>query len=78
MIILSPGPANISERVRRALTRPAFGHRESEFSEVLADTREFLLQVCGVPQGYSCAVLSGSGTTGIEAATSISSEALAK
>lgn len=67
MIILSPGPANISERVRQALTRPDIGHRESEFSEVLADTRNLLLQVCGVPQGYSCAVLSGSGTTGIEA-----------
>ena len=57
MIILSPGPANISERVRRALTRPDIGHRESEFSEVLTDTRNLLLQVCGVPQGYSCAVL---------------------
>ena len=28
MLILSPGPANISERVRNALTRPDIGHRE--------------------------------------------------
>ena len=68
MIIFSPGPANISERVREALTMPDIGHRESEFTEILLETRSLLLQVCGVPNGYSCAVLSGSGTTGIEAA----------
>ena len=67
MIIFSPGPANISERVRLALTNPDIGHRESEFTSLLQETRDMLLEVCGVPQGYSCAVLSGSGTTGIEA-----------
>ncbi len=67
MLILSPGPANISERVRRALSVPDIGHRESEFSTLLEDTKSLLLDICGVPQGYSCAVLSGSGTTGIEA-----------
>ena len=68
MIIFSPGPANISERVRGALTNPDIGHREPEFSELLLETRALLLQVCGVSQDYACAVLSGSGTTGIEAA----------
>ena len=68
MIIFSPGPANISERVRNALTSPDIGHREPEFSELLIETRALLLQVCDVSQGYACAVLSGSGTTGIEAA----------
>ena len=68
MIIFSPGPANISERVRGALSMPDIGHRESEFTEILLETRSLLLEVCGVPSGYSCAVLSGSGTTGIEAA----------
>ena len=73
MLILSQGPANISERVRRALTGPDIGHREPEFSALLAETRTLLLQVCGVARGYSCAVLSGSGTTGIEASlTSLS------
>ena len=68
MIILSPGPANISERVRRALTSPDIGHREPEFTELLQETRSLLLGICGVPEGYACAVLGGSGTTGIEAA----------
>ena len=67
MIIFSPGPANITERVRQALTNPDIGHRESEFTDLLQETRTMLLEICGVPQGYSCAVLSGSGTTGIEA-----------
>ena len=67
MLILSPGPANISERVRRSLTSPDIGHRESEFSTLLAETRSLLLEVSGVPQGYRCAVLGGSGTTSIEA-----------
>ncbi len=67
MIIFSPGPANISERVRHALTKPDIGHREPEFTELLMETRSLLLDVCGVPRGYACAVLSGSGTTGIEA-----------
>ena len=67
MLILSPGPANISDRVRRALTNPDIGHREVEFSDLLTDTRSLLLQICDVPQGFACAVLTGSGTTGIEA-----------
>ena len=67
MLIFSPGPANISERVRRALANPDIGHREAEFSSLLDETRSLLLRICGVPQGYACATLSGSGTTGIEA-----------
>ena len=67
MLILSPGPANISERVRRALTNQDIGHREAEFTTILQETRSLLLEICGVPEGYACAVLGGSGTTGIEA-----------
>ena len=67
MLILSPGPANISERVRLALTNPDIGHREVEFSTLLQESRALLLQMSGVPKGYACAVLGGSGTTGIEA-----------
>ena len=73
MLILSPGPANISERVRKALTNPDIGHREPEFSTLLNETNSLLLEICGVAKGYSCATLTGSGTTGIEASiTSLS------
>jgi 2-aminoethylphosphonate-pyruvate transaminase len=74
MLILSPGPANISERVRLALAGPDIGHREVEFTTLLYETRALLLQVCNVPQGYACAVLGGSGTTSIEAAITSLSE----
>jgi 2-aminoethylphosphonate-pyruvate transaminase len=49
------------------LTNPDIGHREPEFSSLLNETRSLLLEICGVPKGYACATLSGSGTTGIEA-----------
>ena len=67
MIIFSPGPANISARVRQALTLPDIGHRETEFTSLLQETRSLLLEVSGVSGDYSPVVLTGSGTTGIEA-----------
>ena len=68
MLILSPGPANISERVRAALTLPDIGHRDTEFRALLRDVRGMLLEVCGVTSGYTSVALTGSGTTAIESA----------
>ena len=68
MLILSPGPANISERVRAALTLPDIGHRSAEFTALLQECQDLLLRAAGVPSGYRCAILTGSGTSGIEAA----------
>ena len=68
MLILSPGPANISEGVRAALTLPDIGHRDTEFRAILRDVRAMLLEACGVITGYSSVVLTGSGTTAIESA----------
>tara|TARA_B100002003_G_C14144323_1_gene550174 strand:- start:1611 stop:2681 length:1071 start_codon:yes stop_codon:yes gene_type:complete len=66
VLILSPGPANITDGVRAALTQPDIGHRDSEFRAILRDVRAMLLEACGVSSGYRCAVMTGSGTTGIE------------
>jgi len=66
MLILSPGPANISERVRGKLMVPDIGHRDEEFHELLRHCRELLLKVCGVSGGYSSVILNGSGTASIE------------
>ncbi len=68
MLILSPGPANITERVRLAMTLPDIGHRSCEFADLLQACRLGILQVAGVPSGYTSVVLNGSGTTGIESA----------
>lgn len=66
MIIFSPGPANISERVRRALTLPDICHRDAEFSGLLSEIRKILLEVCGVSEEYKSIVFGGSGTLAIE------------
>lgn len=70
MILLNPGPVNVSERVRRALLDPDICHRESEFSELLAGIRQKLIQafVPGGESEYTAIVLTGSGTAAVEAA----------
>ncbi len=67
MIIFSPGPANISERVRKALTLPDICHRDEEFSALLREVKELLARAAGIDTDrYEIAVLSGSGTLAIE------------
>ncbi|MDH4192706.1 MAG: alanine--glyoxylate aminotransferase family protein [Nitrospirota bacterium] len=70
MILLNPGPVNVSDRVRNALLQPDICHRESEFSELLADIRQKLLKafVPGEEDEYTAIVLTGSGTAAVEAA----------
>ena len=70
MIIFSPGPANISERVRKALTLPDICHRDTEFTEILNEVRENIIKVCGETRGYKSIIYTGSGTAGIESAIS--------
>jgi 2-aminoethylphosphonate-pyruvate transaminase len=70
MILLNPGPVNVSERVRKALLRPDICHREPEFAELLLRIRRKLLQafVPGAESDYAAIILSGSGTAAVEAA----------
>ena len=70
MILLNPGPVNVSERVRQALLRPDLCHRESEFAELLHGIQDKLLKafVPGAESEYAAAVLTGSGTAAVEAA----------
>ncbi len=69
MILLNPGPVNVSERVRRAMHRPDICHRESEFTELLHAIQQKLLQafVPGAESEYVALILTGSGTAAIEA-----------
>ncbi len=66
MILFSPGPSNISERVRNALLHPDIGHREPEFGALLNDVRNGIRDVCDVPASYEIVFLGGSGSVGIE------------
>jgi 2-aminoethylphosphonate-pyruvate transaminase len=67
VIIFSPGPSNISERVRRALLAPDICHRDSEFTELLRGVRARILDVAGVARTtYQSIVYTGSGSVAIE------------
>lgn len=67
MIIFSPGPANISERTRKALLGPDISHRGIDFEKLLAETRKLLLKTCEGTEGYNSIIFTGSGTAAIEA-----------
>lgn len=67
-VFLLPGPVKMHPRVLRAMTMPAINHRSAVFQAVIAEVREltkYLFQTSG-----KVAVLSGSGTSGLEAAVS--------
>ncbi len=67
MIIFSPGPSNISERVRKALTLPDIGHREEECTWLLQDVKTLLAKALGIDgHPFEIVVFSGSGTLAIE------------
>jgi 2-aminoethylphosphonate-pyruvate transaminase len=70
MILLNPGPVNVSERVRQALLRQDVCHRESEFAELLYGIQAKLLKlfVPGSEADYAAMVLTGSGTAAVESA----------
>jgi aspartate aminotransferase-like enzyme len=67
-VFLLPGPVKVHPRVLRAMGMPAINHRSAAFQEVIADVREltkYVFQTSG-----RVAVLSGSGTAGLDAAAS--------
>ncbi len=70
MVLLNPGPVNVSDRVRQALLRPDICHRESEFTELLHGIQAKLLRafVPGAEQDYAAVLITGSGTAAVESA----------
>lgn len=68
MILLNPGPVNLSERVRAALAGPDLCHREPEFGELQSEIRRNLLAVYDLdPEQWAALPLTGSGTAALEA-----------
>ncbi|MGE0386714.1 MAG: 2-aminoethylphosphonate aminotransferase [Gammaproteobacteria bacterium] len=68
MLLLNPGPVNLTERVRHALLNPDLCHREPEFSELQARIRAGLVAVHGLPsERYTAVLMTGSGTAAVEA-----------
>lgn len=68
LILLNPGPVNLSARVKNALLHTDICHREVEFSQLQKIIRFALLKVYGLsPEDYASVLLTGSGTLAIEA-----------
>lgn len=68
MILLNPGPVNLSPGVRAALGGPDLCHREPEFSALQDTIRNGLLEVYGMrPQEWAAVLIAGSGTSAVEA-----------
>ncbi|MGR3318806.1 MAG: pyridoxal-phosphate-dependent aminotransferase family protein [Candidatus Anammoxibacter sp.] len=68
MILLNPGPVNVTDRVRKALLRNDICHREEDFTDLLERIRTKLLRVLGIEKDYTVVVFTGSGTAAQEAA----------
>lgn len=76
MILLNPGPVNVSPRVTAALGRGDVCHREPECVDLLARIRERLVQAFAPAGGFRAALVTGSGTAAVETAVraSVSAE----
>lgn len=67
-ILLNPGPVNLSDRVRSALTRGDWCHREPEFARLTQAINAALASVYEPLAGdYRSVVMTGSGTSAVEA-----------
>jgi len=70
MILLNPGPVNVTERVRRALLQPDLCHREPECAALIQSIRAKLLEAFGLEGAFASALVTGSGTAALEMAVS--------
>lgn len=69
-ILLNPGPATTSSRVKSALVVPDICPRETEFGDLLGVVKGKALQVVSADQRYRAVLLGGSGTAAIESCLS--------
>jgi 2-aminoethylphosphonate-pyruvate transaminase len=68
MLLLNPGPVTLTSRVRGALTRGDWCHREPEFAHLVQSLNAALAAVYADLAGdYQSVLLTGSGTSAVEA-----------
>ena len=68
MILLNPGPVNVSPRVTAALARGDLCHREPEAYELLDRIRSRLARAFAPAGGFTPVLVTGSGTAALEMA----------
>ena len=67
-VLLNPGPVTLSERVRNAMLRGDWCHREPEFADLTRDINSRLVRVYReMASKYEAVMLTGSGTSAVEA-----------
>jgi 2-aminoethylphosphonate-pyruvate transaminase len=66
MILLNPGPVNVSARVTAALTRGDICHREPECAALLERVRCRLLEAFAPSGAFRSVLVTGSGTAAVE------------
>lgn len=67
-ILLNPGPVNLSARVRQALTKGDWCHREPEFAHLTQEINAALVSIYEpLADDFRSIVLTGSGTSAVEA-----------
>jgi alanine-glyoxylate transaminase / serine-glyoxylate transaminase / serine-pyruvate transaminase len=67
-LLLGPGPSPVSARVMRALAQPVLSHLDPEMMAILDDMRRRLAWIFGAGEGALSLAISGTGTSGMEAA----------
>lgn len=68
LVLLNPGPVNVSERVRAAASRGDFCHREPEVLDSLAAVRRKLCDLFCPDPAYAAVAIAGSGSAALEMA----------
>ncbi len=67
-LLLGPGPSPVSARVMSALAQPVLSHLDPEMMAILDDMRRKLDWIFGAGEGALSLAISGTGTSGMEAA----------
>jgi 2-aminoethylphosphonate aminotransferase len=66
-ILLNPGPATTTDTVKHAMVVPDICPREEEFSAVIAEIRDALVQIAQGGTDYTSVLFGGSGTAVMDA-----------
>ncbi len=70
IVLLNPGPVNVTPTVRDSLLRGDMCHREQEITDLIQGIRRKLVKVFGIEDTYRAALITGSGTAALEMAVS--------
>ncbi len=66
LVLLNPGPVNVTDKVRDAMLRGDMCHREYEMTELLQSIREKIVTAFQIEDEFSAVLISGSGTSALE------------